>query len=155
MTAFSLGARLRLGANSALALSLPPSACSNPLCRHPPPSSEGAEAATAASHRFEKAQAAVKPAEGGLPSSGAVRRRAAQRHLSQGEGKTLLHGAQRRAQSFINKKSRAHFEHGILFVIRIYLEAEAELAEELAALLSITLPGSAATTSVLGFQFAT
>ncbi len=53
------------------------------------------------------------------------------------------------------QKSRAHFEHGILFVIRIYLEAEAELAEELAALLSITLPGSAATTSVLGFQFAT
>ena len=110
---------------------------------------------SAASHRITNVQAAVKPAEGGLPSSVAVRRRAAQHHLPQGEGETLLHGAQRRAQSFINKKSRAHFEHVILFVIRIYLEAEAELAEELAALLSITLPGSAATTSVLGFQFAT
>ena len=35
-----------------LGVSLPPSACSNLLCRHPPPSSEGAEAATAADHRF-------------------------------------------------------------------------------------------------------
>ncbi len=30
-----------------LGVSLPPSACSNPLCRHPPPSSEGGEGAPA------------------------------------------------------------------------------------------------------------
>ena len=36
MRSVRLGARLYLGANSRLALSLPPSACSNPLCRHPP-----------------------------------------------------------------------------------------------------------------------
>ena len=30
-----------------LTVSLPPSACSNPLCRHPPPSSEGGEGAPA------------------------------------------------------------------------------------------------------------
>ena len=30
-----------------LDVSLPPSACSNPLCRHPPPSSEGGEGAPA------------------------------------------------------------------------------------------------------------
>ena len=43
--------------------------------RKPNPS-EGAEAATAASHRIAKARAAVKPAVGGLPSSGTALRRA-------------------------------------------------------------------------------
>ena len=45
MTAFSLGARLPLGANGRLALSLPQSYCLNPLCSPTAPSSEGAEAA--------------------------------------------------------------------------------------------------------------
>ena len=44
------------------------------------------EGAPAPRTEFAKAQAAVKPAEGGLPSSVTVRRRAAQRHLPQGEG---------------------------------------------------------------------
>ena len=51
--------------------------------RKPNPS-EGAEAATAASHRIAKARAAVKPAVGGLPSSVTVQRKsAAPRHLPQ------------------------------------------------------------------------
>ena len=45
MAAFSLGARLFLGVNSRLALSLPQSYCLNPLCSTTAPSSEGAEAA--------------------------------------------------------------------------------------------------------------
>ena len=52
MTAFSLSARLPLGANSALALSLPQSFVAAKRQQNPAPSSEGAEAATAASHRF-------------------------------------------------------------------------------------------------------
>ena len=51
MTAFSLRARLHLGANSSLALSLPQSSPQK-LKGLTAPSSEGAEAATAASHRF-------------------------------------------------------------------------------------------------------
>ena len=35
--------RLYLLLSHILGVSLPPSACSNPLCRHPPPSSEGGE----------------------------------------------------------------------------------------------------------------
>ena len=35
--------RLYLLFSHILGVSLPPSACSNPLCRHPPPSSEGGE----------------------------------------------------------------------------------------------------------------
>ena len=50
MTAFSLGARLPLGANSALALSLPQSFVAAKRRQKPAPSSEGAEAATAAEH---------------------------------------------------------------------------------------------------------
>ena len=154
MRSVYFSARLHLGANSSLALSLPQSSPQK-LKGLTAPSSEGAEAATAASHRFEKAQAAVKPAEGGLPSSVAVRRRAAQRHPSPRGRRNAPARCSTPCSKLYKQKSRAHFEHGILFVIRIYLEAEAELAEELAALLSITLPGSAATTSVLGFQFAT
>ena len=45
MTAFSLGARLPLGANSALALSLPQSFVAAKRRQKPAPSSEGAEAA--------------------------------------------------------------------------------------------------------------
>ena len=75
MTAFSLGARLSLGANSTLALSLPQSFVAAKRRQKPAPSSEGAEAATAASHRIAKARAAVKPAVGGLPSSGTALRR--------------------------------------------------------------------------------
>ena len=51
MTAFSLGAYLRLSVSSNLALSLPQSYCLNPKCSPTAPSSEGAEAATAAAHR--------------------------------------------------------------------------------------------------------
>ena len=39
--------RLYLLLSHILGVSLPPSACSNPLCRHPPPSSEGGEGAPA------------------------------------------------------------------------------------------------------------
>ena len=52
MTAFSLSARLNLGANSDLALSLPQSFVAAKRRQKPAPSSEGAEAAAAASHRF-------------------------------------------------------------------------------------------------------
>ena len=87
MTAFSLRARLHLGANSNLALSLPQSFVAAKRRQNPAPSSEGAEAAAAASHRIEKVRAAVKPAFGGLPSSVTVQRKsAAPRHLPQGEG---------------------------------------------------------------------
>ena len=54
MTAFSLGARLYRGANSSLAVSLPQSFC--PMGKNPAPSSEGAEAAAAAEHRFSLAE---------------------------------------------------------------------------------------------------
>ena len=67
MRSVRLGARLYLGANSRLALSLPPSACSNPLCRHPPPSSEGGEGAPAPRTEFAKVRTAVKPAGAGCP----------------------------------------------------------------------------------------
>mgnify|MGYP004478022281 CR=1 FL=1 len=52
MRSVYFGARLHLGVNSDLAFSLPQSYCSNPLCSPTAPSSEGAEAATAAEHRF-------------------------------------------------------------------------------------------------------
>ena len=59
MTAFSLGARLSLGANSALALSLPQSFVVAKRRQNPAPSSEGAKAAppqtaefTAAAHSY-------------------------------------------------------------------------------------------------------
>ena len=46
------------------------------------------QAAAAASHRIAKVRTAVKPADGGLPSSvTAQRKSAAPRHLPQGEGK--------------------------------------------------------------------
>ena len=48
MTAFSLGARLHLGVNSTLALSLPQSFVAAKRRQKPAPSSEGAEAAPAA-----------------------------------------------------------------------------------------------------------
>ena len=48
MTAFSLGSRLHLGANSTLALSLPQSFVAAKRRQKPAPSSEGAEAAPAA-----------------------------------------------------------------------------------------------------------
>ena len=57
MTAFSLGARLHLGVNSNLALSLPQSYCSNPLCSPTAPSSEGAKAAPPQNTEFSKVQA--------------------------------------------------------------------------------------------------
>ena len=50
MTAFSLGACLHFGANSDLALSLPQSFVAAKRRQKPAPSSEGAEAATAAEH---------------------------------------------------------------------------------------------------------
>ena len=50
MTVFSLIARLHLGANSNLALSLPQSFVAAKRRQKPAPSSEGAEAATAAEH---------------------------------------------------------------------------------------------------------
>ena len=87
MTAFSLGARLPLGANSALALSLPQSFVAAKRRQKPAPSSEGAEAAPAASHRISKEQTAVKPAVSGLPSSVTAQRKStAQCHLPQEEG---------------------------------------------------------------------
>ena len=52
MTAFSLGARLPLGVSSNLAFSLPQSYRLNPERSPTAPSSEGAEAATAARHRI-------------------------------------------------------------------------------------------------------
>ena len=52
MTDFSLGARLHLGANSNRAFSLPQSFVAAKRRQKPAPSSEGAEAATAAEHRF-------------------------------------------------------------------------------------------------------
>ena len=88
MTAFSLGARLPLGANGRLALSLPQSYCLNPLCSPTAPSSEGAEAAPPQSTEFAKVRAAVKPAAGGLPSSVMLRRCAAPRHLPR-QGKVI------------------------------------------------------------------
>ena len=64
----------------------------SPSVRH-----KGAEAAAAASHRITKVRVAVKPADGGLPSSVTVQRKsAAPRHLPQGEGKG---GCRRRAQN--------------------------------------------------------
>ena len=54
MTAFSLRARLHLGANSDLAFSLPQSYCLNPLCSPTAPSSEGAEAAPPQSTDFPR-----------------------------------------------------------------------------------------------------
>ena len=51
----------------------------SPSVRH-----KGAEAAAAASHRFTKVRVAVKPADGGLPSSVTVRHSAAPCHLPQG-----------------------------------------------------------------------
>ena len=88
MRSVYFGARLHLGVNSDLAFSLPQSYCSNPLCSPTAPSSEGAEAATAASRRIAKACAAVKPAVGGLPSSVTVQcQSTAPRRLPQGEGK--------------------------------------------------------------------
>ena len=86
MRSVYFSARLHLGANSDLALSLPQSSPQK-LKGLTAPSSEGAEAATAASHRFAKVRAAMKPAFSGLPSSVTVRRKSAvPRHLPQGEG---------------------------------------------------------------------
>ena len=116
MTAFSISARLYRGINSRLALSLPQSRLcilwARQLCplaflaasatggaRKPNPS-EGAEAATAASHRIAKVKAEIKPAKGGLPSSVTVQcQGTAPCHLPQGEGlaATAAHRVRRSA----------------------------------------------------------
>ena len=62
-----------------------------------------ARAAAAASRRFAKVRTAVKPADGGLPSSVTVQRKsAAPRHLPQGEGKG---GCRRKPQIWCGAKS--------------------------------------------------
>ena len=67
MTAFSLGARLPLGANGRLALSLPQSYCLNPLCSPTAPSSEGAEAAPPQSTELQKCVPQLSPPQAGCP----------------------------------------------------------------------------------------
>ena len=114
MMPVSFSVCLHLGASSSRTFSLLPSRRFNPLYAAPPPFSEGGEAAAAASHRITKVRAAVKPADGGLPSSVTVQRKsAAPRHLPQGEGKG---GCRRRAQilppQFRRRRSKSCFSKG-------------------------------------------
>ena len=59
--------RLYLLLSHILGVSLPPSACSNPLCRHPPPSSEGGEGAPAPCTELQKCKPRLSPPTAGCP----------------------------------------------------------------------------------------
>ena len=67
MTAFSFGARLHLGANSDLALSLPQSFVAAKRRQKPAPSSEGAEAAPPHSTELQRCKPRLSPPLAGCP----------------------------------------------------------------------------------------
>ena len=101
-----------------LGVSLPPSACSNPLCRHPPPSSEGGEGAPAPYTEVVKVQAAIKPAGAGCPHPSRCSAKAQHRATfpkGKAERSRAAHGFNRSGEVC---KSRQHIKICALFAAR-------------------------------------